>query len=268
MNAEQYFDLLAESFNWEGSAAAEIFEEEVREETARLLAVEDPTAKARVRLWDRFSDLVDSALDHALTFEKVYNYLGLVAGTDGVHAKRVEDYWIKGGFGSSLSEFEDLLQEAELGDDTAADKAFEFELYVWWGLQPAYYASARKHMARLLGELLPLNVSENSISAAVQALEWGPGRFGAALEASLNGHSIELFFDPLNGRARPSLLVDGVFSTDYPDQWDQVGAVFPRDFWPDPIWRGKSWDGKPRYAPAALVKAIEDYQRMLDVCED
>lgn len=87
---------------------------------------------------------------------------------------------------------------------------------------------------------------------------WTRGQFGAELMAEVDGHIVELFIDEAENDVKASIVVDGKFSTDSTQDWSDVEKVFPRTYWPAPIYRGKAFENKERLAPAALVQAIED----------
>lgn len=92
---------------------------------------------------------------------------------------------------------------------------------------------------------------------------WTKGEFGATLEAEINGHTVELWIDFQDG-VKATIVVDRTFTTDSTNDWPTIEAVFPRSYWPAPIYRGKNWDKQPRQAPIALVEAIAQAEADLD----
>lgn len=99
-------------------------------------------------------------------------------------------------------------------------------------------------------------------------ITWIPGNFGAILEAEVNNHTIAFYINDAEGQARPEIIVDGKFTTRNSSDWSKIDEVFPREYWPAPMFRGQKFDGKPRLAPQILVDAIEAFQAELDEIDD
>lgn len=99
-------------------------------------------------------------------------------------------------------------------------------------------------------------------------ITWIPGQFGAALEAEVNGYTLAFHVDEAEGKAIPEIIVDGKLTTRTTNHCSKVGAVFPREYWLAPMFRGQKFEGEPRRAPQILVDAIEAFQAQIDNIDD